>query len=362
MLQSDKVSFRQLMICIVLGLFSPAVRILPSFTVTIAGNAAWVAPIAAIVPTIIYMLILTSFIKYRHDGENLSHMFMRSIGTIPGKLILAVYIIWLIFYSSFILRTAAERLMSSVYDNGTEGIFLVITIIVSAIAASGKTKALFRTAEVFLPIIVTVIAVVLILAISEMKPQNLLPVSYLDTTPILIAVLPIINIICISEYYMFLSGDIAPSGREWAVGVKWIMLSLAIIFAESVFTIGTLSAELTDKIQNPFFIMIRNIKTLGVAERIESIVLGLWVVTDFLFLGALIMIIAQLGKDVCNTQSRKGFVWPVTIIILTISIFISPDAFTLKKMSIELIPTVNMFFGFIILPFIFIIGKLRKKI
>lgn len=362
MRQNDKLSQRQLMAMAFIGLLAPSIRLLPVNPVRIAGNVAWVSAIAAIIPAILYLAFLAAFLKNRGEDEGLSHMLMRSLGKTGGKAVSFLFALWLIVYSGFILRTAAERLVSAVYKNGNIALFLVIILVIILIASLGRLRYLSRTAEVFLPILLIVLVFVIAFSFSDVKIENLLPVSYLDTKEILLGVIPIINVISGFTYFAFLSGHVRKDAQNPAVTRKWVLILLLCIFFIIITSIGVMSAPLVAKLQNPFFTMIRNVTIFGVVERIEAVVVMLWGITDFVYLSSLFMVITEILKSVFNTKSRKGFVWPVGAIVLVCSFVIVGNAFNLQVLSEWIMPAVNMSLVFILLPVIFLIGKARKKI
>lgn len=357
-----KVSLEQIMALVFVSLLSPIIRLLPQQPAKIAFSAAWLSPIAAIIPSLLFMWLLTSIMKKRKEEEGLADVFMKAIGKTCGKIVLVLYALWLIFYTGFILRTAAERLLSSVYENGSITIFVVVTLIVAVIAAMGSIGGLARTGQVFAIIIGTTIVLATLFAVPNIKFENLLPVSYLDIGKIFLGALPIVNIATVSTYFAFLGGKTTLRQKESRVINKWVIIFTVAIFLIIFATIGTLSAQLAMKTQNPFFGMIREITILGIVERLESVVIGIWVFSDFVFIASMLFITTELFSVVFNGKKRQMFVPPVSIAALVVAFLIVNNAFELMSISDIIIPLSNVTFTLVILLTVFIIGKIRKKI
>lgn len=362
MIQKNTITKAQLMKAAFISLLSPAIRFLPEMPARLGGAAAWLSPLAAAIPVFLYVLLINKFMAKRAPGEGLGQMIVRSTGQIPGKIILVIFGLWLLFYSGFILRMSAERFLSSVYENGNLSVFLVVTLAASFIAAIGKIRSVGRMASAYIVIIALCLAVVLIFTLPDIKKENLLPVSYLETGNVLKGALPVFSVITGYVYFEFLTGHTekkAGDGRHTFACIGAILLCLFLI---SFVTIGILSANLCARLQNPFFIAERNVEILGIVERMESVIISFWVFSDFMYLTVLIMAITEIGGIVFGISKRTAAVCAECIIILVISASISNTAFGFKTVSEVIVPAVHLTFSVIIVPFIIFFGFFKKSI
>jgi len=360
--ENDKITHRQLMALTFIGLFSPVIRLLPKTSVQLAGSAAWLTPVAAAVPLTLYLWFMRAFVKNRGENEGLAHLFERCIGRGPGKVLSSIFGLWLIFYAGFQLRTGGERLLSSIYANGSVAFFMGIMIVLAVIVAMGSVRSMTRAAEVFVLVILGVLVLVFIFAVTDINPQNLLPVSYLNAGRVLVGALPLIDVLSVSAYYMFLQGHVDKKTESFSGMVRWQSLLLVITMAVMVTSIGMLSSTVIANLQNPFFIMIRDITIFGIVERIESVVITLWVITDLCLLSALITICSEVFESVTGRKRKKLVAAVVGAAVFACGMLVSRDAFGLIIFSERIVPGVHMLLVFIVLPAVFIAGKIRKKI
>jgi len=362
MQHGDKISQRQLLAMAFLSIFSPAIRLMPRGVSQYAMSASWLSPLAAALPVFLFVLLMSWLMKGRGENEGLTHMLMRSIGNVPGKIVAVIIAMWLVFYAGFTLRTAGERMLSAIYENGRLLMFTGATVLAAAIASVGKMKSLARTAEVFVPLISIVIVVVLALAADNVELDNLLPVTHHDIPGVFRGTLSVINVICIYVYFYFLSGYVVKKENEGRLTLKWIGYSLTAIFLIVTVTVGALSAYLSVEFENPFFMMIKNITVLGIVERFEALIVAIWVVTDFIFLSALLSIASDVFCFSFNIKYRKLTVWILAAAVLAISMFITKSAFSLQNLSGVIIPGVNLIVSVMVVPFLLIVGKIRRRI
>ncbi len=328
----------------------------------IGGRVSWLSPVAAALPALAYVFFITSFLKNRGEDEGLTHMFMRALGSRCGKAVALLFALWLTVYSGFVLRSAAERLLSAVYENGGSALFIVLTLAVVVIASLGELRHLARTAEVFLPILLGALILVTAFAAVDIKIENLLPVSYLDTGNILLGAIPILNVLCAFSYFAFLCGHTEKRTENPKITRRWVLVLLLCMFLIIAVSIGVLSSPLVVKLQNAFFIMVRNVTIFGIIERFEALVIMLWVITDFIYLAALLIIITEILKVSFNSERRRPFVWPVSGAVALSAFFAVSNAFELHMLSQWVVPAVNMFMIFVLLPAVYLVGKLRKRI
>ena len=362
MRKADEISQRQLLSMLFAGLLSPMIRFLPGTPVSSAGAAAWLSPVFAVLPSVLYVLFISEFLKNRLPGEGMGRMFERSIGRAAGKICALVFGIWVILYAGHALRSSAERLVSSVYEYGNIGFFLVVIMGVSLVTAFGSVRTLARTAEVFTPIIVFVLAFVLIFSFINVKWSNLTPVTPRMAGDISLGGLQVVNFISMTAYFTFLAGHVKKTRCEWKCASKWILLLLAAAFLVQIAVIGTLSVGVLEGMQHPFFIMIRNLRFFGAVERLESLVVAIWVGTDFIFLSSLIMIAAEIVRGVIGTEKRFPLIGVIAAAVFFCASVMYGNSFELYAVGRKIIPIVNAILTFAVVPIVFLIGRLRKKI
>ena len=108
---------------------------------------------------------------------------------------------------------------------------------------------------------------------------------------------PIINIGTVGVYLYFFK-DVADSDNSNKVIIQRLFTVLAVILILLVTTIGVLSEPLIRKLQHPFFIMVRDLSVFGVVERVESVVIALWVVSDIVYVSMLLKICGEIFSKV----------------------------------------------------------------
>lgn len=145
-------------------------------------------------------------------------------------------------------------------------------------------------------------------------------------------------------------------------GFQILILMVIVTIILLVMTIGALSATMATHLSLPFFVVVKNISILDTIERIESVLLALWVLSDFMVITIFALITVSILKSTFGIKETKSFVGPVVLLAGIGSMFLFRDRFELETFSnIIALPT-NIVFEFAIPVVVFVIGKIRKRI
>ncbi len=354
----DGITAKQLDALVFVSILSPMIRLFPKSAVSLGGFVTWLSPLFALPASIPMVFAINRLMQKQKAGTNLSDAIKCTLGEAPGKFVLLVTGIWLTVYLGVILRSSAGRLTANIYPNGNIWMFAGTIIAVSAIMALGKKKSLGRMAEIYMPLAVVVIAAVLLMSLGDFKAENILPVTLSDADDIMLGALPMLNVVTANVYFMFL---LDKKDGERACRFRRVVYAVVLLTAIMTLTVGTLSAGIIEKTQHPFFIMIRNLDMLGMIERIEAVVIVLWVITDVVYFASILKTIATVLEASVKIK-KKTSILAAAVSGGIISVFCIRSSFVLEKISEKAVPIINMGIIGLILILPLIIGLFRKKI
>jgi spore germination protein KB len=358
--KKGKITSGQASAMLYIGLLSPIIRLLPKMAVDMGGYVSWISVFVAFPVLFLLIWFWRKMMEDRKTGDSMVDVIISAVGKTGGKIAVSLFGLWLIFYVGFMLKSGAERLISSAYDTASPTLFILTILAVAVIVAMGKLKVLGRLSEIFFIIFGLVFIFIMIPAFADIDPGNLLPVTVYDTGNILKGAIPIINIGTVGVYLYFFK-DVADSDNSNKVIIKRLFTVLAVILILLVTTIGVLSEPLIRKLQHPFFIMVRDLSVFGVVERVESVVIALWVVSDIVYVSMLLKICGEIFSKVTEKKNDKPYILSAAILALLPAFLAANTAFDLNYFSEMIIPGINMLIIFVMLPLIFVIGKIRIK-
>lgn len=322
--------------------------------------ASWLAPIFAIVPIFTIAWVMHKLMAGRKEGEGLADIFINILGTGLGKLLAIVFALWAIYYAGLILRSGGERFVSTVYRSRGPALFIIVTAIIALIGASGKLTALGSCAEIFVLFTVGIFLVFICFLTGDVRTENLLPVSYMDTVPVLKASLPSTWAISPFVFLYFLAGKVRTEERALKVTLRWLTSIIVLTLALHIIAFGSFGTRLTAEIQSAFFALARNISIFGTVRRIESVVVGVWVAADFVMIGSMIMVASEIITVVFRLNSRKALNIIIGIAITIVGFLCAENAFVLDQVFEKIVPIATVLLIYTVMPLLFIVGRLRK--
>ena len=354
-----KISTKQMNSLLFLSLLSPVIRLFPNSSLNLGGKSVWLSPLLALPIILLLYLMMRRFMRNCAEGEGLGEMIIKAVGKPVGKVVLVLIAVWLVIYTGFVVRSSAERLISSIYPNGQKELFMITLLVAAVWMAVGKLRSVGRVAELFSVLLGTVLGIILAAALFKTEAGNILPVTLYDIDNVALGAVPVANVIGIGAYLEFLGKDNTNSKRG---RFGTVILLTVIVTAIMISTLGNNGEEVTRSLQHSFFVMIRDLEIMGVAERIEAVIIIMWVITDLLYVTVLLKICGEIEAVILKKEKKRGYIIFSALISVIPWIFVIKDAFTLHFLSGIIIPIVNILVVFGILPLLFVVGRIRQKI
>ena len=366
---------RQLLYACLVMLLSPALRLVPARSAALAGRSAWLSVAAALPILLIYALFLCRLSEKIGSGEGAEVLIRRCLGEKLGKLVLFITVLWLLVYCGFILRSGAERMISTVYNDASPGVFVIVMAVLGLLAALTSERTILRSAKLMVPPVLGVLGLVLAAAIPGIKSENLLPLNSFEVlysfkgavVTVDVAVLPMV-------LTLFLADEKSSPDGQFTALALWLAGISVLLFIMELCIIGSFGAPLTAELRQPFFVLVRNLVLFGSLERIEALVVSLWVFSDFILVAVCLSAAQRLlrgltgkrsgyaGEKMFEMKNGRWMIWLCAVSAAVFALVFAPDGESMALWSETVIPVANLAFSFGVLPVIYIVGKLRKKI
>ena len=347
---------------------APALRLFPSQAAGTAGRACWLAPLFALPLLALWAWGLSRFLEERREGEQLPDLLLR----LGGKPALALFAVWTLVYAGFVLRSGSDRLVGTVYPGASPAVFTQLMGLIALAAALSTPLALARMGRMLLPLLMGALLAVLGVSFLSVDSGNLWPLSPGDLRgAAMAALLPLDILAGTGTALCFLSGGLRgdrplfPALLRWA-GALCVLLSLL-----SAAVTGVFGAPLAAQLSRPFFVLVRTLVFFRTVERVEALVVMLWIFPDYLLV-ALFLWAGQYSVRLLfgyrpDTARHAGFdfsagrwlIWLCGAAAILFALLLAPDPDSLGYWSDVLIPALNLCFLFFFLPLIYIVGKRR---
>lgn len=373
--KTQKISRYQMLCFGFLAVLSPLIRLLPRQLTLVAGDAAWISVILGVIPAYLPMFLAVKVLRRANPDEGYGELFNRALGKTIGSILTLLFALWIIFYIAFSLRSAADRYVVTAYRQDSPVFFVIAMLLLSAVPLFGNLRSLARAAQFFFPLMMLVMVMIFVFATHDVEFSYNAPLIGADYSAALSAAPFVTNILALTVFFGFMEGSVADNAGLNRLAVVWVSLMIATIMLLCLFSVGMFGAELVSNLDYTFFIIVRSISIFGLFERQESLVLAFWVVSDFIFLSSLLFIVFTalkrafgfFGPDkaadkLFDMKNGRFLLWAELAAVLAISLFLPDDAAVFALLSQKIVPIVTFILTIIVVPIVFSIGLLRKKL
>ena len=338
---------------------SGVLRQVPGSLYGAAGGGAWLSALLCVPAAALLGLGLGRLLSARAPGEGPGELLCRAVGSLPGRALAGLYGAWFVFYAGYVLRAGADRLTAAIYPESGEWVFMAVTALLAVLAGRGRRKTLGRCAQLIVPLLLGVFALVLIFSLPMWETVNLRPGRW-GAAGVARGTLPMLSILAVGAYPALLAG------RTGKGGLVLPMCGLALLgTALGLAVTAVFGAPLAQRMNYPYFVMIRSVKVFDLLERMEALAAAQWAAADFLLLGTLLHLAAGSFALALRGPGQKpgaAAVWLCAAGTVLCGRLCAQDAFALRSLTRQVIDPGNAAAVYLLLPAVWAAGKLRRKL
>ena len=358
----DRISLRQLLALLFAALLAPAIGVLPSQTAALAGEAGWLSALAALPVLLGLCWVLFALLRPAGEGAGLAQVTETVLGRGLGKGVLLLYLLWGLLLLSANARLFALRFLSTSYRNAPLGLFLLILLGLTLWLVRKPVRVLARTGEVFYLALAIGLGFSLILGVLQVEPRHILPLWTEDLPGVLSAAVPVLGLFGYVVFAAFLGGNVTRGEGDRRRALWWAAAFCLVLTALQLVCLGNFGPGLTARMDTPFFMMVKGIGIEGTFQRVESVIIALWVFSDLALLNLLAGSCSVLAQSVFSLKERKHAVLPLLLLALAGAWFLFPDAFSLERWMEGPARMGSLLFGFGIPVLLLLVKKLRRQV
>lgn len=360
----DHVSMRQILRIFFVGILSLIIKVIPRQTTELSGKGTWVAALLA-VPSILFLLWILHLLLRHAKGKHLGEIYCDIFGTIGGKILTAIYFLWAVMMMCIIARDYGDRFLATTYQNEVLAIFIAILLVLVFITARGSLRAFGRVGELCFTILLTVIILVILFSASKANTdlQRVVALAPEDILAAVPSVFPYLSMMGLATYSGFLWSSIQLGIQEnRKLIIRWVFMFALLLAVLQIAILSTMGIELVPHLQFPLFYLIKNITVFGVFERLESVIIALWVATDYIFMNLLAILCVNILKFLFRLEKTKELVGPLLLLVFAGSLLITSSSFALEIFTKTVVRAGNIILCFGIPILAAVTGKLRRVI
>lgn len=247
-----------------------------------------------------------------------------------GRVLCGVFGLWMLLLACLTLRLGVERLTSTLYPNTGMGLFFLAVLAVEWWLGKQKLPVLARMGQIFFFAVVLTLALVLVMGIGSIHLYNVWPVWTQDLPGVARATVPALGVLGTGVGTLFCFGQVTDrrGGRRLALG--WTAALCLTLAALAFVVLGVFGPAVVQRLQIPFFSLAKEVCIEGAVERLEPLVVTMWVFTDLALLGLLLRSARRaLALAVGGEEGRS--LAPLLLLLLPGAYLVAGSFFALER-------------------------------
>ncbi|GKX31052.1 germination protein [Vallitalea longa] len=315
--ENGKISYKQIVSLIIMTISPTAILYLPTLIYKEAKQDGWIS----IIVVTVYSLFLTFVINKLNlmfVDKTIIEYSVDIVGKYFGKTIGLIYCVMFINLNSTVIREFSEFLAGP-FMMETPILFFTIGIMLPSIFGVYKgIEVIGRTAQIILPIFIGAVVIIIILGIKDMNFSNLQPIMEDGFVPVLKGATRQMSWFSQPMILVIIMPFINNPQKVGKTSYLAVILTSFLILSVNISIITTFGCQ-TKIMIYPFLSFARYITALGFIERLDSIIMFLWIGGVFVKIVVLhycsVISISQLFQ----VKDYRKLSIPVGIILIVIS-------------------------------------------
>ncbi|PZM67341.1 spore gernimation protein [Paenibacillus dendritiformis] len=322
-----KINLRQFKIFAILFTVGTTILITPAGLAAEIGQDAWMAPIAAMAPGLLLVLLYNGITRAA-PGMTIVEIGESLFGTWIGKGLALLFILFSFFGASLVLFDVG-KFMITVLMPETPLLFvnaLFALLLLYAIGSGFDTLA--RMTELLFPWFALLFLFMVALLLPQIDVRNVQPFLEAGPKELAHSVLVVLSLsyMPLAVFLMVQPVELtdarkAPRAFAWAVMVGGVLSSVV-----AALTILVLGANVTSLQEYPVYSLAQRISIGKFLERVEAIAAGLWLITTFVKMSLYFYAAVSGLVRLVRLPSYRAILLPMVALLVVVSVKVFPNS------------------------------------
>lgn len=353
----EKISIREVLALLFAALLCPAVRALPARTAG-AGRGGWLSGLIALP---VLLALCWGLLRLLRQEGGLTQALRRTLGRGVGTAAAAAYMLWGVLLLWVNLRLFGLRAVSTGYRNAPMPLFMAALLALALWLARKKTGVLVRAGQVFALALGLGLGAALLLGSFRVELKNVLPVWVEDIPGAAAGALPVLGVLGYAVYGAFFGEYVIRQEGCQRQVFRWAAAVCLTLAALQWVCQGAFGPGLTGRMEAPFFMMVKGVGIEGAFERVESVIIALWVFADLALLALVLRACCKIAADILPIKENHAALL-LAAGTLAGALWLFSDAFVLEAWLERVVLPGNLIFGFAVPGAALLIGALRRRL
>jgi len=322
--EGGKIGGRQATFLMITMIFATVILFVPAIASKHARQDAWISIVLATVAGLLIARLVTT-LGLRFPGKTIFEFTGEIIGWWPGKLVGLLYVWWFLHMNALVIREFGSFLDAAFMPDTPIIIFNLVVVAIAAYAVRNGLEVFTRASEIFLPLILGLIIVIVLLASKDTDLSRLLPIFDTGAGNIVKgAVAPLSwfgEIAAITVVIPYLNKPReAHRVAAVAVLVSGFFFTLMVMATLSIF-----GPDITGALMFPGLNRYRIINIANFLERLEAVAMVVWITGGFVKVSVFLWAAVLGSAQVLELKDYRPLVLPIGAVLVAMSILLHPS-------------------------------------
>ncbi|MGI6551944.1 MAG: GerAB/ArcD/ProY family transporter [Bacillota bacterium] len=318
-LPEDRITASQLAISLISTIVGVEAFIMPRSVVESAGRDGWLSILIGGVLAILVVLGLC-YLGTSYPGESPVTYFAKILGKVPGNFTISVFLVFYLCLCGWVLRIFGDMVKVYLLTKTPIEVIIFSMLLTAAYLVNHGLNPLVRAIQVFFPLLIIPVAVVILMVQGLVDYRQLLPVMSGGLLPVLKG--------SINGYVVFSGfGIIAfllPSMTNPREGFKAASLGMGLVVGIYliifILTIAHFGPVETGFAIYPVIDLVREVRAPGAfLERLDLLLLFFWILTVFISVAVLFYVVVLGFSQLLGLKEQRPLVYLVLPLIYLVA-------------------------------------------
>ncbi len=318
-MREERIDTTQAVMLMAAAVLPTAILTVPNFVIKLAGQDAWLSVAAATAAGLLVALLAANLCQLFPQKNLFSHS-EELLGKVLGKIVCLLYIWWFLQANSLIINEFSSFLCIALLPNTPSTLFFVAVVAVAGYAVYGGLEVLARYTQLYLPLLLGLLFLVFLLTAKDIKISRILPVF--EAEPLQVLKGAAVPLSWFGE--IILLAVIAPSLEDKRkvrrVAVLATLFNGASVAACVLVAVLVFGSEVAGNYIFPTYNAVRTVSIANFLERLESIVVAVWMLGGFAKVGVFYYAAALGSAQLLGLRDYRPLVVPLGTVLTALAL------------------------------------------
>lgn len=315
--KNNQISKLQMKRLLILDLFATTVLIVPGLAAGTSGKAGIISVILGGIMSLLYAAYIVRISQMYPD--NYFGFMKRCVGKFLAWIFMLVYAFKFLISMIYGLALFTEVIRMAFLSDISKYVLAAAMLIIAGYGAEKGIEARGRTGEIMFYVVILPILIIILLSVSEIRMENLLPIFTSSGNDVFYGSYLIFSTFSVLELLLFISPFVkgrrhiyrSVTGAIICVGAILVLLFVATV---GIFTVNGVAGE-----QWPTVILTQVVSLPGgFLSRQDGLMLAFWMGSVFILLSGYLFYLGEITTHLIKVKKRKWIMICWIIIIFAV--------------------------------------------